>query len=157
MTSRMHAPHTTCPGCHEEVFLDELVSGKCPLCGCSLEEFEESFGELDGIIERSDLSWLIFNYFVFKQFVEIGVPPQQIMEFVAGYEDNADKPVEDWTKTAFTLELPMGSWDRIKPKQCAKCGTWFVSGGKKVIEGDMRRTQVVERFVCGRCPEKKAE
>ncbi len=146
MTSRMHAPHTTCPGCHEEVFLDELVSGKCPLCGCSLEEFEESFSELDGIIERSDLSWLIFNYFVFKQFVDLGVPPQQIMEFVTGYEDNADKSVEEWTKTAFALELP-----------CAKCGTYFMSGGKKVIEGDMRRTQVVLTYVCGRCHNKKAE
>ena len=70
MTSRMHAPHTTCPGCQEEVFLDELVGGKCPLCGCSLEDFDESIGEYEGILDRSDLSWLIFNYFVFKKFVE---------------------------------------------------------------------------------------
>ena len=86
MTSRMQSPHTTCPGCQEEVFLDELVGGKCPLCGCSLEEFDESFGEYEGILDRSDLSWLIFNYFVFKKFVDLGVPPHQIMEFVAAYE-----------------------------------------------------------------------
>ena len=115
MTSRMHAPHTTCPGCQEEVFLDELVGGKCPLCGCSLEDFEESIGEYDGILDRSDLSWLIFNYFVFKKFVDLGVPPSQIMEFVSSYEQNADKPAEEWTKTEFSLELPMGTFDRIRP------------------------------------------
>ena len=46
MTSRMQSPHTTCPGCQEEVFLDELVGGKCPLCGCSLEDFDEAFGNM---------------------------------------------------------------------------------------------------------------
>ena len=75
MTSRMQSPHTTCPGCQEEVFLDELVGGKCPLCGCSLEDFDEAFGEYEGILDRSDLSWLIFNYFVFKKFVDLGCPP----------------------------------------------------------------------------------
>jgi hypothetical protein len=57
----MQSPHTTCPGCQEEVFLDELVAGKCPLCGCSLEDFDETFGEYERILDRSDLSWLIFN------------------------------------------------------------------------------------------------
>jgi hypothetical protein len=151
MTSRMHAPHTTCPGCHEEVFLDELVSGKCPLCGCSLEEFEEAFGEFEGVIERSDLSWLIFNYFVFKQFVDLGVPPQQIMGFVSSYEENADKPVAEWTKTDFSLEIPMGRWDRVRPKRCVKCGRWYVSGGKKAIEGDMRRPKLAVTYTCDRC------
>ena len=75
MTSRMQSPHTTCPGCQEEVFLDELVGGKCPLCGCSLEDFDEAFGEYEGILDRPNLSWLIFNYFVFKKFVDLGVPP----------------------------------------------------------------------------------
>jgi hypothetical protein len=147
----MHAPHTTCPGCHEQVFLDELVSGKCPLCGCSLEEFEDSFGEFEGIIERSDLSWLIFNYFVFKQFVELGVPPQQIMEFVTAYEDNADKPIDEWTKTDFVLEISFGWWDRVRIKVCSKCGKWFIKGGKKLITGDMRHTNIVVNYLCTTC------
>lgn len=151
MTSRMHAPHTTCPGCHEQVFLDELVSGKCPLCGCSLEEFEDSFGDFEGIIERSDLSWLIFNYFVFKQFVELGVPPQQIMEFVTAYENNADKPIEEWTKTDFVLEISFGWWDRVRIKVCSKCGKWFIKGGKKLIAGDMRHTNIVVNYLCTTC------
>ncbi len=151
MTSRMHAPHTTCPGCHEEVFLDELVSGKCPLCGCPLEEFEESFGELEGIIERSDLSWLIFNYFVFRQFADLGAAPQQIMDFINVYGENADKPAEEWTKTSFMLEIPMKFSDRIRPKKCSACGRWFVRGGKKEVTGDMRKPQLDTRYKCDRC------
>jgi len=147
----MHAPHTTCPGCQEEVFLDELVGGKCPLCGCSLEDFEESIGEYDGILDRSDLSWLIFNYFVFKKFVDLGVPPSQIMDFLSRYEENSEKPREEWTKTEFSLELPMGIVDRIRPKRCAKCHRLFVRGGRKLIHGDMQSTQVHTEFVCRRC------
>ena len=151
MTSRMHAPHTTCPGCQEEVFLDELVGGKCPLCGWSLEDFDEAFGEYEGILDRSDLSWLIFNYFVFKKFVDLGVPPHQIMEFVATYEQNAEKPPEEWVKTEFSLELPVTFLDRIKPKRCARCKKIFFYGAKKRIAGDMRHTNVNIQYVCDRC------
>jgi len=151
MTSRMHAPHTTCPGCHEEVFLDELVGGKCPLCGCSLEDFEESLGDFEGVIERSDLSWLIFNYFVFKQFVDFGVAPQQIMDFITTYGENADKPVEEWTKTSFSLEIPMKRLDQVRPKKCSACGRWFLVGGKKKVSGDMRKPQLDITYTCDRC------
>jgi hypothetical protein len=151
MTSRMQSPHTTCPGCQEEVFLDELVAGKCPLCGCSLEEFDDAFGEYEGVLDRSDLSWLIFNYFVFKKFVDLGVPPHQIMEFVATYEANAEKPPEEWTKTAFTLEIPMQWHDKIRPKRCLKCNRWFLFGGTKQISGDMRRTKLIVAYECDRC------
>ena len=147
----MQSPHTTCPGGQEEVFLDELVAGKCPLCGCSLEDFDETFGEYEGILDRSDLSWLIFNYFVFKKFVDLGVPPHQIMEFVSAYDQNAEKPPEEWTETGFRLEIPMNTWDRIKPKRCTKCKRIFVSGGKKSISGDMRTTQLRDEYRCDRC------
>jgi hypothetical protein len=151
MTSRMQSPHTTCPGCQEEVFLDELVSGKCPLCGCTLEDFEESFGEYEGVLDRSDLSWLIFNYFVFKKFVDLGVPPYQIMEFVNAYGQNSEKPPEEWNRTEFVLEIPMNTVDRILPKRCAKCSHWFLRGGKKQIRGDMRKTTLAVEYVCTRC------
>ena len=151
MTSRMQSPHTTCPGCQEEVFLDELVGGKCPLCGCTLEDFEESFGEYEGILDRSDLSWLIFNYFVFKKFVDLGVPPHQIMEFVAAYGQNTEKPPEEWERTGFVLEIPMNVWDRVRPKYCLKCHRWFISGGRKQIRGDMRKTALAIEYLCDRC------
>ncbi|HPA08569.1 MAG TPA: hypothetical protein PLW73_08805, partial [Methanoregulaceae archaeon] len=82
MTSRMHAPHTTCPGCREEVYLEELVKGRCPLCGCEFEEFDTQDTEIEDYVDRSDLPWLVFNYFLFKRFLEIGASPVQIMQFV---------------------------------------------------------------------------
>lgn len=151
MTSRMQSPHTTCPGCQEEVWLDELVGGKCPLCGCTLEDFEEQYNEYEGILDRSDLSWLIFNYFVFKKFVDLGVPPHQVMELVAAYGQNAEKPADEWDKTGFVLGLPMKPVDRIRPKRCAKCGRLFFRGGKKQIRGDMRSTDLAVEYVCSRC------
>ena len=75
MTSRTHAAHTTCPGCQEEVYLDELVKGRCPLCGCTLEDLEEVESEVDELLDRGDFSWLIFNYFLFKQFTDLGASP----------------------------------------------------------------------------------
>jgi hypothetical protein len=147
----MHAPHTTCPGCQEEVFLDELVGGKCPLCGCSLEDFEESIGEYDGILDRSDLSWLIFNYFVFKKFVDLGVPPSQIMDFLSTYEQNTEKPREEGMKTEFSLDLPMGILDTIRPKRCAKCNRLFIWDGRKQITGDTNSTMVKIQYICNRC------
>jgi len=147
----MQSPHTTCPGCQEEVYLDELVSGKCPLCGCSLEEFDDSFGEYEGILDRSDLSWLIFNYFVFKKFVDLGVPPHQIMDLVAIYEENDGKPPAEWTTPEYALEVPMTLWDRIRPKKCSKCHRIFLRGGKKIIRGDMRKTGISIEYTCHTC------
>ena len=98
-----------------------------------------------------NLSWLIFNYFVFKKFVDLGVPPHQIMEFVAIYEQNAEKPPEEWVKSEFTLEVPMNRWDRIRPKHCAKCKKLFIFGGKKLIKGDMKRAAIKVEYICDSC------
>ena len=94
---------------------------------------------------------MIFNYFVFKKFVDLGVPPHQIMEFVAAYEANAEKPPEEWNKTEFALEIPMNFWDKIRPKRCVKCQKWFINGGKKRIRGDMRKTALIIEYICDRC------
>jgi RNase P subunit RPR2 len=73
------------------------------------------------------------------------------MEFVATYEQNAEKPPEEWTKSEFALEIPMNTWDQIKPKHCAKCKKFFFRGGKKSIRGNMRQTQLTIEYVCDRC------
>ena len=45
----------------------------------------------------------------------------------------------------------MKPWDRILPKHCAKCNTWFIRGGKKQIRGDMKKTALKVEFVCDKC------
>jgi hypothetical protein len=73
------------------------------------------------------------------------------MEFVNIYEQNAEKPPEEWTRTSFTLEIPMNPLDRVLPKRCARCNHWFIRGGKKQITGDMRKTALTFEFVCDKC------
>ena len=51
------------------VYLDD-VRGRCPLCGCTLEDFDSQESEIQDFIERSNLPWLVFNYFLFKRFLE---------------------------------------------------------------------------------------
>jgi hypothetical protein len=54
-------------------------------------------------------------------------------------------------RTAFTLEIPMNLLDKIRPKHCARCNQWFISGGKKQITGDMRKTALTFEYVCDKC------
>jgi hypothetical protein len=152
----MHTTKTTCPGCNEQVYLDELVRGRCPLCGCSLEDFEdgEDFGEC---YERLDLTWLVFNYFLYKKFDEMGASPLQVMQFLAENESRCEMDGERWGKTQFDLVVPMSPVERIKPKRCAMCGKWFVRGGKKRIAGELANPGPAVRYECGGCGAEKKE
>jgi hypothetical protein len=149
MTSRINARHTTCPGCQEEVFLDELVGGRCPLCGCTLEEIEDSCDEFEDGLDRSDLAWLIFHYFIFKKFDALGASPFQILQLIATFnEENGDTATE---ATPFSLEVPMRLPDLVRPKRCTKCRRLFVTGGKKFVSGDLRSPTVTIHYICTNC------
>jgi hypothetical protein len=151
MTSRINAAHTTCPSCREEVFLEELVKGRCPLCGCTLGDFDEAEGELDEFIDRSDLPWLVFNYFLFKRFLEMGASPLRVMELAAEYNDH-DNPANGLKPdTRYVLEVPRSMLDRIKPKRCANCNRLFIAGGKKVVSGDLAVPGFAFAYYCPEC------
>lgn len=145
MTSRMLAPHTTCPGCREEVFLDELVKGRCPLCGCTLEDFEEGSNDME-MGDRADFSWLVFNMFLFRKFERLGVSPLHVMDMVAGWGESCTRPVQ----TRYEFEVPMKPLDRMRPKRCTKCGRLFFGGAKKMISGDLTAPDVTVTYICGR-------
>jgi ribosomal protein S27E len=147
----MLAPHTTCPGCREEVYLDELVKGRCPLCGCTLEDFEDGQGEMEEFIDRCDFSWLVFNYFIFKKFDEMGVSPLKIMQYVSGYEDPCLRNVPGLQNTSFEFDVPFTFMDRIRPKRCEKCGKLFITGGKKIVSGDLSDPGFTFSYHCRKC------
>ena len=151
MTSRINAAHTTCPGCREEVYLAELVKGRCPLCGCTLEDFYEHESELDEFIDRSDLPWLVFNYFLFKRFLEMGASPLQVMLLANEYSDCDDPANGQKSDTRFVLEIPRSFIDRVKPKRCAGCKRFYISGGKKVVSGDLSRPDFEFLYYCPNC------
>ena len=151
MSSRINARHTTCPGCQEEVFLDELVGGRCPLCGCTLEEEEDACMEFEEGLDRSDLAWIVFNYFIFKRFDDLGVSPLQIMELLTGYADSSGYGTKGTETSHYELDLPMNRWDRLRPKRCIKCGGIFLKGGRKVMAGDLTRPGYTVQYICPHC------
>ncbi len=137
MTYRTHAAHTTCPGCQEEVYLDELVKGRCPLCGCTLEDLEGLENDVEDLVDRADFSWLVFNYFLFKTFTDMGASPLKVMQLVSLYENACLREEGSQTDTRFELDLPVGRFDSIIPRRCDRCGRIFVGGGRKIITGDL--------------------
>jgi len=137
MTSRTHAAHTTCPGCQEEVYLDELVKGRCPLCGCALEDLEDGDSDVEKLLDRGDFSWLIFNYFLFKQFTDLGASPFKVMQLVSLYEDACMKETGIQMDTRFELELTPGRFDHLIPRRCDRCKKIFFGRGRKLLSGDL--------------------
>ena len=151
MTSRTHAAHTTCPGCQEEVYLDELVKGRCPLCGCTLEDLEEVESEVDELLDRGDFSWLIFNYFLFKQFTDLGASPLKVMQLVSLYEDTCATEDASRPDTRFELEITPGRFDRLILRRCDRCKKIFLGVGKKILSGDLALPGYRITYRCGSC------
>ena len=147
----MQSPHTTCPGCQEEVFLDELVGGKCPLCGCSLEDFDESFGEYEGILDRSDLSWLIFNYFVFKKFVDLGVSSPPDHGVCCNLRTECGETSRRVDKNGVHTRNPYEPVGSDQTQALLKVQKIIFPGRKKTIRGDMRNTHLTSEYLCDWC------
>ncbi|OPX69633.1 MAG: hypothetical protein A4E38_01602 [Methanoregulaceae archaeon PtaB.Bin108] len=151
MTSKTHAAHTTCPGCQEEVYLDELVKGRCPLCGCTLEDIDEGVNDVEDLLDRGDFSWLIFNYFLFKQFTDLGASPYKVMQLVSLYEDAQLSESGIQVDTRFELELSPGRFDALIPRRCDRCHRIFIRGGRKILSGDLSVPGYRITYRCGSC------
>jgi hypothetical protein len=151
MTPRIHGPHTTCPSCREEVYLDELVGGRCPLCGYSLEEGDGEGAEFEEFVERSDLTWLIYQFFLFRKLDAFGVNPARIMQIVTRYEDAVSGGEADESLSGFAIPIPMKTRDRIRPKRCAACRKIFLRGGTKTVSGDLRAPAFAVSYFCPAC------
>ncbi|QSZ66811.1 hypothetical protein RJ40_04535 [Methanofollis aquaemaris] len=150
MTSRTRAHHTVCPYCNEEVYLEELIGGKCPLCGSALEDLEDDCLEIDDGLERSDLSWLICHYFLFKKLDDLGANPLQAMQIIEKFEEKRESG-NDGESVTFEIELPYTRREQLLPKRCADCGHLFLRGGKKIFTGDTEKPGYSVFFRCPVC------
>ena len=151
MTSRIHAAHTICTGCSEKIFLDELVSGRCPLCGYSLEEDEMALAGLDSTTEYSDLAWLVFNYFLFRKFYKLGADPIGIMKLISRFDETASLDEQELEEINYNFEVPITPIGRVLPKRCSHCSRIFFRGGKQIISGNLKDRGFSRRFVCSGC------
>lgn len=151
MTVRVNAHHIICPGCQEKVFIDELVGGHCPLCGCVMDdEVEDDYEE---VIERSDLAWIVFQYHIFKKLSDLGAAPLQIMQLLMRIDDLGDCDMLLEERLEFTIEVPMSRVAHFIPKRCSKCGRIFLRGGRRVILADLSRNEFRNSYRCSDCQE----
>ena len=148
MSARVNARSIICPGCLEKVFMDELVAGHCPLCGCVMEEEGEEFEE---VIDRSDLAWIVFHYFIFQKLDAMGVSPLQIMNLISQLEEQCGNGFPSIQRLEFRLETPMSRWEKIRPKRCIQCGNWFLRGGRKILTGNLNHQGYKKEYLCPSC------
>jgi len=153
MGYRTHARHTTCPGCREEVYIEELVGGECPLCGSSVSDVDASEEEIqfDDSIERSELSWLVLQYFLFRKFLEYGAHPLQVYRLLSKIDEEGDCPVVPGESTRYELDADLSIMERILPKRCTTCGQFILFGGAKKIIGDLVIGDMEIAYHCSEC------
>lgn len=151
MSSRMHSPYTTCPGCNEVVYLEELVSGRCPLCGFTLDDIDNGINSLEDFCERADLTWLVYNYFLFKRFDELGVIPPQVFELLLSHLRQTHEQGTEPHKLKFRFEIPLTWLEKIKLKKCEICKRKFFRSGKKWVSGSMENSSFSTSFTCKTC------
>ncbi len=155
MVYRTHARHTTCPGCNEEIYMEELVKGQCPLCGSPVEELEaqEESLEYDDIFERSELSWLVLQYFLFKKFQEFGANPLQVFRLLSSVEENGEivATKKETEKFTYELDAELARLERLLPKRCSSCRKIFVRGASKKVSGDLLTSGMTVSYRCPKC------
>ncbi|MCQ1539462.1 hypothetical protein FTO68_10790 [Methanocalculus taiwanensis] len=155
MGYRTHARHTTCPGCNEEIYMEELVKGQCPLCGSPVEELEASDESLDydDGFERSELSWLVLQYFLFKKFEEVGANPLQVFRLLSTVEENIEIVSSGKEKEhyAYDMDAELSLVERLLLKRCSSCNKLFIRGATKKISGDLLSGGMKITYRCGKC------
>ena len=151
MAPRINAKHITCPGCQEEVFMEELVGGRCPLCGCELDGSEESCEGFEELLDRSDLTWLVYQYFIFRKFEAMGASPLQTLNLISKCDDPSAMGPSYPEGTPYSLEIPLTFRDRILPKRCSRCRRIFLHGGRKLVTGDLGHTSQEISYICPSC------
>jgi len=143
MTPGMQTPHTTCPSCREEIYLEELVEGRCPLCGWSLDD--------DGCQDEfpGDATPVAWSYCVLRQFSALGVSPADLLDLALRLEEGAEGDLDDDCSYTFCVRMTLG--DRIRPKKCDRCGRLFIAGGEKRVTGSFRSPDISTSYRCPGC------
>ena len=116
--------------------MEELVGGRCPLCGCELDGSEESCEGFEELLDRSDLTWLVYQYFLFRKFEAMGASPLQTLHLICRFDDPGATGPSYPEGTPYSFEIPFSLWERILPKRCDRCGRLFLAGGRGGSRGN---------------------
>ena len=131
--------------------MEELVGGRCPLCGCELDGSEESCEGFEELLDHADLTWLVYQYFLFRKFEAMGASPLQTLHLISRCDDPGATGPSYPEGIPYSLEIPMTFWDRVRPKRCSRCRRIFVSGGRKLVAGDLGQTAQAFSYICPSC------
>jgi hypothetical protein len=142
-----------CPGCYEEMAREELIGTRCPLCGYRFaqDELEEEF---DAEESDEDLSWVLTQNLqrtLIDWLMEFGASPltaYSISQKICCLESVPETKCRD---TSFSFQAKMTPEEKTAEKVCAKCGGAFVSGGSKIVSGDLFDPEPVAAYYCGNC------
>lgn len=166
-----------CPGCGEETYDEELVMGKCPLCGTKIKEAQEpdSVGQSSEPFIKCtseyeempfDMMGLSVRDMINDIFGDIfsGVERTLLISYMAydisqntGLEikkaRSVARQVVDEDEASFEYDITPAWYDEFKIKKCARCGRHHIMVGKKVLKG-----QIIDgigeydiEYVCRRC------
>ena len=131
--------------------MEELVGGRCPLCGCELDGSEESCEGFEELLDRSDLTWLVYQYFLFRKFEAMGASPLQTLHLISRSDDPSANGPSYPDEVPYSVEIPMTLRDRVLPKRCSRCQRVFLFGGRKFVSGDLGRTGQEYSYTCPSC------
>lgn len=166
-----------CPGCGEETFDDELILGKCPLCGTRIKENREApsggspdsdsfitcVPDYDDSPYDMDPAMMDRLYDIFGDILT-DVERMLLVSCIAydisqntGLElkqaRRVARDVVDREQAEFELEVKPEWYDEFKLKKCAKCGRYHLMVGKKLVKGWIKNADADYDIVytCRRC------
>jgi len=145
MSSRMYAPHTTCPGATRRSSSKSL-SRKCPSLrlrvGEDAEEDEIDIDEITGKITSPGSSFHITCSVGSMHSARARTRSLRTLEVFN------EGPID---KSVFYIEVSLGIFDYLRPRRCKKCGALYIRGGKKILRGDLKKTIFEYLYLCPRC------
>jgi hypothetical protein len=165
-----------CSGCNEETFEEELVMGKCPLCGTKIMEAREPASQSspepfikcisDYEDAQLDIGGAPVRDIINDIFEDIfsGVERTLLISYMAydisqntGLEikqaRSIARQVVDLDEATFEFDVIPAWYDEFKLKKCAACGKLHLMIGKKVLKGRIEDGvgEYDIEYVCRRC------
>ncbi|MDR3101893.1 MAG: hypothetical protein LBU24_01450 [Methanocalculaceae archaeon] len=141
-----------CPGCFEEMEKEELIGNKCPLCGYRLapEDMDEDITES----EDEELAWMLrqnLQRTLLVWLMDLGAAPLAAYSIASKICEQEIIPTKRSKTTAFSFAAWMTPEEKAAEKPCRVCGKIFVSGGRKMVSGDLFEPEPTTEYFCDDC------
>ena len=165
-----------CPSCNEETFEEELIAGKCPLCGTKIMEpkasgnaasaepfikcvtdYDETSVDLGAAPVRDIIEDIFEDIFsnvertLLISYMAYDISQNTGLEIKQAR--NVARQVVDLDEASFEFEVIPAWHDEFKLKKCARCGKLHLMIGRKVLKGCIEDGvgEYDIEYICRRC------